>query len=69
MPFFPLHLADRGLTPDAISLALALPMAIRLAAMPLAGIYSDRWGAPRTVLVWLGILAAAGFALVGFAPG
>jgi PPP family 3-phenylpropionic acid transporter len=69
IPFFPLFLADRGLGPAAISLALALPLAIRLAAMPLAGVYSDRLGAPRTVLFWLAILAAAGFALIGAAPG
>lgn len=69
VPFLPLFLADRGMGPAAISLALALPMTIRLAAMPLAGIYSDRLGAPRTVLAWLGILSALGFALIGVVPG
>lgn len=69
VPFLPLFLADRGFGLDAISLALALPMVIRLAAMPLAGIYSDRLGAPRSVLAWCGILAAAAFVLVGLVPG
>lgn len=68
-PFFPLFLAERGFSPDAISLALALPMAIRLAAMPLAGVISDRWGAPRLILMALGFLASAGFALVGLVTG
>ncbi|HWK01423.1 MAG TPA: MFS transporter [Xanthobacteraceae bacterium] len=68
-PFFPLFLADRGFSADAISLALALPMAIRLAAMPLAGIISDRLAAPRLVLVALGFGGAAGFMLVGLAAG
>ena len=68
-PFFPLFLADRGFSADAISLALALPMAIRLLAMPLAGIVSDRLAAPRLVLVALGLFAAAGFALVGLVTG
>lgn len=69
LPFFPIFLAERGLGPDAIALALALPMAIRLAAMPVAGVLSDRSGAPRTVLVGLGLAAALGFGLVGVAPG
>ncbi len=68
-PFFPLFLADRGFSADAISLALALPMAIRLAAMPLAGIVSDRLAAPRLMLVALGLCAAVGFALVGLMTG
>jgi PPP family 3-phenylpropionic acid transporter len=67
-PFFPLFLAERGLSPDAISLALALPMAIRLAAMPLAGVVSDHWGAPRLILMSLGVLGALGFVCVGLAP-
>lgn len=67
-PFFPLFLAERGLSPDAIGLALALPMVIRLAAMPLAGAVSDHLGAPRPFLVGLGMLAALGFAFIAFAP-
>ncbi len=67
LPFFPIFLADRGLGPDAIGLAIALPMAIRLVAMPLAGIVSDHLGTPRIVLIGLGFTAAATFALVGLA--
>ncbi len=69
MPFFPIFLAERGLGLDAIALALALPMAIRLVAMPAAGVLSDRSGAPRAILIGLGFAAAAGFALVGVVPG
>jgi PPP family 3-phenylpropionic acid transporter len=67
-PFFPLFLADRGLSTGEISLALALPPVIRLVAMPLAGTLSDYWGAPRAMLVGLGTLAATGYLLVGLAP-
>jgi PPP family 3-phenylpropionic acid transporter len=67
-PFFPLFLADRGLSAGEISLALALPPLIRLAAMPLAGTISDYWGAPRAMLVGLGTLGAAGYLLVALAP-
>jgi len=69
LPFFPLFLAERGLEPDSIGLALALPMAIRLAAMPTAGVLSDHWGTPRTMLVSLGLASAIAFAIVGLASG
>jgi MFS transporter, PPP family, 3-phenylpropionic acid transporter len=69
MPFFPLFLTERGLGPEAIGFAIAMPMAIRLLAMPLAGIVSDKSGSPRAILVVLGIVSAASFALVGMVSG
>jgi PPP family 3-phenylpropionic acid transporter len=69
MPFFPLFLTARGLGPEAVGLAIAMPMAIRLFAMPLAGIVSDKSGAPRALLAVLGLASAAAFALVGLVQG
>ena len=69
MPFFPLFLAERGLGPEAVGLAVGIPMAVRLFAMPLAGILSDKSGKPRAVLGILGLASAASFALVGFMQG
>jgi PPP family 3-phenylpropionic acid transporter len=69
MPFFPLFLTARGLGPEAVGLAIAMPMAIRLFAMPLAGILSDMSGAPRALLAILGLASAAAFALVGLVQG
>ncbi|HLL28334.1 MAG TPA: MFS transporter [Xanthobacteraceae bacterium] len=69
MPFLPLFLTARGLGPEAIGIAIAMPMAIRLVAMPLAGVVSDRSGMPRAVLAALGLASAAVFALVGLVAG
>jgi MFS transporter, PPP family, 3-phenylpropionic acid transporter len=69
MPFFPLFLTARGLGPEAVGLAIAMPMAIRLFAMPLAGIVSDKSGMPGAVLAILGATSAAAFALVGLVEG
>ena len=69
MPFFPLFLTARGLGPEAVGFAIAMPMAVRLFAMPLAGILSDKSGAPRALLVVLGLASAAAFALVGLVEG
>jgi PPP family 3-phenylpropionic acid transporter len=69
MPFFPLFLTARGLGPEAVGLAIAMPMAVRLFAMPLAGIVSDESGKPRAVLTVLGLASAAAFALVGLVDG
>ncbi len=69
MPFFPLFLAARGFGPEAIGLAIAVPVVVRLVALPAAGILSDRSGRPRAFLAGLGLASAAGFALVGVASG
>jgi MFS transporter, PPP family, 3-phenylpropionic acid transporter len=69
MPFFPLFLTARGLGPEAVGLAIAMPMAVRLFAMPIAGILSDKSGVPRAVLAILGLASAAAFALVGLVEG
>jgi PPP family 3-phenylpropionic acid transporter len=67
-PFFPVFLAGRGLSPEAIGLAAALPTLAKLAAQPVAGVLWDRLDRPRLVLAVLGLGAAGGFALAGLAP-
>ncbi|OZA88173.1 MAG: hypothetical protein B7X76_04660, partial [Azorhizobium sp. 39-67-5] len=53
MPFFPLWLTARGLSPGEIGAAIAVPLFTRLLATPLLGILSDRIGRPRAVLAGL----------------
>ena len=69
MPFFPVFLAARGLSPEVIGIAIAIPTLVKLVVLPPAGWLWDRIDRPRTILAALGLGAAAGFALVGFAPG
>lgn len=53
MPFFPLWLTARGLSPGEIGAAIAVPLFTRLLATPLLGVLSDRIGRPRAVLAVL----------------
>lgn len=62
MPFFPLWLTGRGLDPQEIGVALAVPLVTRLLATPVLGLLSDRLGRPKAVLT---ALAAATLLLVG----
>lgn len=65
--FFPVFLSARGLSPEAIGLAVAIPTMVKLLVQPAAGMVWDRLDRPRLVLGILGLGAAAGFALAGFA--
>jgi PPP family 3-phenylpropionic acid transporter len=69
LPFFPVFLASLGFTPEAIGIAIGIPMGVRLLANPVAGILSDRFGRPRRFLAVLGLGAAAAFALMAVSPG
>jgi len=69
MPFFPVLLTDRGFSPEAIGLAMAIPVVLRLVTLPAAGVFSDWIAKPRAFLAALGLLAALGFAWVGFTTG
>ncbi len=69
MPFFPVLLTERGFSPEAVGLAMAIPVVLRLVTLPAAGAFSDWFGRPRTFLAILGMLAALGFAWVGLASG
>jgi PPP family 3-phenylpropionic acid transporter len=69
LPFFPLWLKAKGLDAAAIGLVLAVPMAVRVLAVPAAARLADRRGALRTLLIASSCGAAAGYALVGWADG
>ncbi len=69
LPFFPVFLAALGFAPEAIGLAIGIPMGVRLLANPVAGILSDRLGRPRRFLAILGGGAALCFGLMGFFSG
>jgi PPP family 3-phenylpropionic acid transporter len=68
LPFFPVFLVASGFSPEAIGIAIGIPMAVRLLANPVAGILSDRFGRPRRFLAVLGLGAAAAFALMAIEP-
>jgi PPP family 3-phenylpropionic acid transporter len=69
LPFFPVFLAALGLSPEAIGVAIGIPMGVRLLANPVAGILSDRLGRPRRFLAVFGVGAALCFGLMSLFSG
>ena len=69
MPLFPLWLTAKGLDAQQIGIVLALPMVVRIAAVPLATRAADRRDALRGLLVLLSVAAAAIYAVIGLADG
>ena len=65
LPFFPLWLAARGLDAPLIGLVLAMPMLVRVAAVPLATAVADRRDALRGALIAAAVATAGAYALVG----
>lgn len=63
LPFWPLWLADRGLTPSDIGLIMAAPYLIKLAVNPLVGHQVDKSGDRRRPMALLALGATASFAL------
>jgi MFS transporter, PPP family, 3-phenylpropionic acid transporter len=63
VPFWPVWLAGRGLTPEEIGALLAVGQWVKVPASPLAGMAADRSGEPRRVMLLLSFGAAAAFAL------
>lgn len=68
-PFFPVWLKAKGLDPQAIGLVLAVPMIVRVFAIPLAARAADRHDALRTSLIVASGLSVLGYALLGLAEG
>jgi MFS transporter, PPP family, 3-phenylpropionic acid transporter len=68
MPFLPVWLAARGLDAGAIGLVLAIPMVVRLFAIPLATHRADRHDALRAALVIASCAAALGYLGLALAP-
>ena len=69
LPFLPLWLAAKGLDAGAIGIALALPMIVRVFAIPLATRGADRHDALRMAIVIAAGMAVLGYGAVGMAQG
>src|ERR1700716_3240817 len=69
MPFLPVWLAAKGLDAAAIGIVLAIPMMVRLVAIPPATPRAARHDALRGALMIAACAAALGFAGVALAPG
>jgi len=69
LPFFPLWLKAKGLDPQTIGIVLALPMVVRIAAIPLASRIADRGDAVRGVILFCALATLAGYILLAFANG
>ncbi|MGE0566022.1 MAG: MFS transporter [Pseudolabrys sp.] len=69
LPFFPVWLAAKGLDERAIGLVLALPMLVRVVAVPFATRVADRGDAVKSVLAAASVTTVAGYVLVGLADG
>ncbi|MFG1428496.1 MFS transporter [Roseixanthobacter glucoisosaccharinicivorans] len=69
MPFFSLWLIARGLDPDEIGMALAVPLVTRLIATPVLGLLSDRLGRPKAILMWLALASSLMMGALAFSHG
>src|SRR5262249_34176942 len=69
LPFLPLWLAAKGLDAGAIGIALAVPMIVRVFAIPLATRGADRRDALRMAIVIAAAMAVLGYGVVGMAQG
>lgn len=69
LPFFPLWLKAKGLDAQQIGIVLAVPMLVRIVAIPATARIADRYDALRGVMWATLMVATAGYAIVGFAEG
>ena len=69
LPFFPLWLEAKGLDAATIGLALAVPMVVRVLAIPLAAREADKRDALRAALMVATGASVAGYLLLAFAEG
>ncbi len=69
LPFLPVWLAARGLGAGEIGVVLAVPMLVRVLAIPAATRAADRRDALRRIIVIAACAAAAGYAVVGLTSG
>lgn len=65
MPFFPVWLQYRGLSPGEIGIILAVPMVVRIFFVPLATRLADRLNALRGAILTASIGSAVGNAAIG----
>ena len=69
MPFLPVWLKAKGLDPGTIGLVLAMPLMLRMLAIPWVTRQADRRDALRAAIILASCLTVAGYALVGLAEG
>ena len=69
LPFLPLWLAARGLDAGAIGIVLALPMIVRVFAIPVAARSADRHDALRLAIVIAAAMAVLGYGALALAQG
>jgi PPP family 3-phenylpropionic acid transporter len=69
LPFFPVWLRAKGLDAGTIGLLLAMPMVVRVFAIPLAAREADRRDALRAAIVAASLSSVAGFVLLGMSDG
>jgi PPP family 3-phenylpropionic acid transporter len=69
LPFFPLWLKAKGLDAQQIGVVLAVPMLVRIVAIPATARLADRYDALRGVMWATLLLATLGYAVVGLADG
>ena len=69
LPFFPLWLTAKGLDAREIGIILAVPMVVRVFAIPAVARITEHTGALRGTIVAALALATLGYVLVGFADG
>lgn len=69
LPFIATYFRSKGLTGAEIGLILAVPMLLRPLTGPALAVWADGFTLRRTPLAWLGVGAAAGYALLLAAPG
>jgi PPP family 3-phenylpropionic acid transporter len=69
LPFLPLWLAAKDLDPLAIGMVLAIPMVVRLFAIPIATRQADRHDALRPTIIIAAMAAILGYCALGLAHG
>jgi PPP family 3-phenylpropionic acid transporter len=69
LPFWPVFLASRGMSPAEIGALLALPLWVKVVANPVAGIAADRLGTRRRLMACLAVAALGGYAAFALADG
>jgi len=69
VPFWPLWMTSRGLTPEDIGVVMAVGMLMKVGANPLVAGFADRTGERRRPLILLSIAACLAFAAFWAADG
>jgi PPP family 3-phenylpropionic acid transporter len=69
LPFLPVWLAAKGLDAQEIGVVLAIPMVVRVVAIPFATRRADRHDALRGTIILSAAAGAIGYGLVGLADG